>query len=141
MPKESWIWTTERDIPSETAAGREILEEILHQLEAHDWIEHDVFGVRLAMEEALVNAIKHGNGLDAAKQVHVICRVSESRLWIQITDQGSGFDPEEVPDPTDPENLDAPSGRGIMLMRNFMSRVEYNKTGNRVVMEKERAFS
>jgi serine/threonine-protein kinase RsbW len=57
---------------------------------------------------------------------------------VEIADEGSGFNPEQVPDPTDPENLECPSGRGIMLMRSYMNRVEYNAAGNKVVMEKHR---
>jgi len=133
-----WLWECERVIPSETGAGGPILQEVLGQLEKNDWIQHDIFSVHLAMEEALVNAIRHGNRLDASKHVHVACRVSPELIRIEITDEGEGFDPSSVPDPTDPANIEAPSGRGLMLMRSFMSRVEYNDVGNRVVMEKER---
>jgi serine/threonine-protein kinase RsbW len=139
MSNDPWIWSTNTAIPSETGAGRKVLDEVLGQLESQNWIEHDIFSVRLAMEEALVNAIKHGNGLNSKKRVQVDCKMSTCRLRIQITDEGIGFDPNDVPDPTDPENLDVPNGRGLMLMRSFMSRVEYNKRGNCVVMEKERA--
>ena len=114
---------------------------MLERLAEHQWTAHDIFSVRLALEEAIVNAIKHGNRLDANKHVHVLCKVSAELMWAQITDQGPGFDPEEVPDCTDDENLDRPSGRGIMLMRCYMSRVEYNDAGNIVVMEKRRTAS
>jgi serine/threonine-protein kinase RsbW len=60
------------------------------------------------------------------------------KIWIKISDQGAGFDPEAVPDCTDDEHICSPNGRGIMLMRNYMSRVEYNKKGNVVEMEKLR---
>ena len=138
MSENRWVWQCERVIPSETGAGAPLLQEILAQLEKNDWIQHDIFSVHLAMEEALVNAIRHGNRLDADKHVHVACRVSPELIRIEITDEGEGFDPSSVPDPTDPANIEAPSGRGLMLMRSFMSRVEYNDVGNRVVMEKER---
>ena len=138
MSEDRWVWQCERVIPSETGAGAPLLQEVLGQLEKNDWIQHDIFSVHLAMEEALVNAIRHGNRLDADKHVHVACRVSPELIRIEITDEGEGFDPSSVPDPTDPANIEAPSGRGLMLMRSFMSRVEYNDVGNRVVMEKER---
>jgi len=138
MSENHWVWQSERVIPSETGAGSPILQEVLEQLEKHEWIQHDIFSVHLALEEALVNAIRHGNRLDESKQVHVACRMSPDLVQIEITDEGEGFDPSAIPDPTDPDNIEAPSGRGIMLMRNFMSRVEYNDAGNRVVMEKER---
>ncbi|MCL6501030.1 MAG: ATP-binding protein [Pirellulales bacterium] len=141
MPEEAWTWSVQQAIPSETGAGKRILEEVLDQLAAQQWGDHDIFGVHLALEEALVNAIRHGNRSDASKRVHVHCKISADRVWVEIRDEGAGFDPRAVPDPTDDENLEVPSGRGIMLMRTFMSRVEYNEQGNCVVMEKHRAAS
>jgi serine/threonine-protein kinase RsbW len=138
MSDHSWTWRTEQFIPSETGAGQRILEDVLGQLAAQAWAEHEVHGIHLALEEALVNAIRHGNRSDINKRVHVTCKLSASRLWVQIRDEGPGFSPEDVPDPTEPDRLEVPSGRGIMLMRAFMSRVEYNEIGNCVVMEKER---
>ena len=100
-----------------------------------------VFGVRLALEEALVNAIKHGNGMDPEKSVRVDCRIARENIRIEIEDEGSGFSPENVPDPTNYENLEKPGGRGIMLMRAYLDFVEYNDTGNRVVLVKQRQNS
>ena len=139
MPHQHWAWTLNQAIPSERGAGHRIIEQVLDHLEIQGWSSHDTFSVRLAMEEAIVNAIKHGNRLDSSKQVRIICKMSPHRLWIEVSDEGSGFNPECVPDCTDPDRLEIPSGRGIMLMRNYMNRVEYNDTGNAVVMEKERA--
>jgi serine/threonine-protein kinase RsbW len=134
-----WTWRAAHVIPSDAAAAKRILDEVLRQLRDHKWSEHDVFGIHLAMEEALVNAIKHGNRLDSNKVVHVMSKVSGDRVFIQITDEGAGFDPTAVPDCTDPENLEVPSGRGLMLMRNFMSRIEFNDVGNSVALEKQRS--
>ena len=125
-------------ISSENSLGREIQERIIGVLQAQSYSEQELFGVRLALEEALVNAIKHGNGMDPAKQVHVECQFDDDRVRIVIEDEGEGFDVSTVPDPTTEENLDKPGGRGIMLMRSFMSRIEYNERGNRLVMEKAR---
>jgi serine/threonine-protein kinase RsbW len=138
MSQAPWVWQLERVIRSQTGAGTPVLQEVLEQLEKHHWVQHDIFSVHLAMEEALVNAIRHGNRLDTTKHVHVACRMTPDLIRIEITDEGAGFDPSAVPDPTDPANIEAPSGRGLMLMRSFMSRVEYNDVGNQVVMEKER---
>ena len=132
----SWSWSREQSIPSDTAAGRVLLEELLDELRRQDWEEKDVFGVHLAVEEALVNAIKHGNQEDPAKLVMVQTHVSATVVKIEVTDEGGGFDPEAVPDPTDDENLEAPSGRGLMLMKSFMSSVEFNDAGNHVAMTK-----
>ncbi|HEY1065466.1 MAG TPA: ATP-binding protein [Pirellulales bacterium] len=136
---ERWSWHVEECIPSETGAGSRILQQVLNQLELHDYTQRDIFDVHMALEEALVNAIKHGNKLDAAKKVHVVCKMSRNRLRLEVEDEGPGFKPEDVPDPTLPENLELPNGRGIMLMKSFMSKVEYNDRGNSVVMEKIRS--
>jgi serine/threonine-protein kinase RsbW len=138
MSRDSAAWTIDRTIPSDLSAGRRILDELLERLRGESWNSRDIFGIRLALEEAVVNAIKHGNRLDAAKQVHVVCKSTSEKIWIEITDQGCGFNPEAVPDCTDEEHIGCPNGRGIMLMRNFMSRVEYNALGNVVTMEKLR---
>jgi serine/threonine-protein kinase RsbW len=138
MTQPAWTWSYDNEIPSDTAEGKRIVEQLLDQLQQHEWAEHDVFGIHLAVEEAIVNAIKHGNQDDPAKMVHVEIQLSKERMRIQVTDQGTGFNPEEVPDPTDDDNLELPSGRGLMLMRSFMALVQYNEIGNSVVMEKER---
>lgn len=138
MALDPWNVVVERSIPSDVLAGREVMEHLLSELEAVDWIQEELFGVHLAVEEALVNAIRHGNKEDVNKQVRVLCRVATDRLLIEIEDEGTGFVPDDVPDCTEEENLEVPSGRGIMLMRSFMTRVEYNDQGNRVVLEKVR---
>lgn len=138
MTDDRWIWTRDYVIPSRTDAGRGIIDDLLDQLRRQQWLARDIFSVQLAMEEALVNAIKHGNRLDLGKKVRVSCRMGLDFLRIEIADEGKGFDPAAVPNPTEPDHLDSPRGRGIMLMRSFMSRVEYNDVGNRVMLEKVR---
>ena len=138
MSEPQWVWQCDHVIPSRPEASREIQDAILDKMQSLNWGEHDVFSVRLALEEALINAIKHGNHYDPNKHVKICCGVSQSLLRIEIEDQGKGFELSAVPDPTDPENLEYPCGRGIMLMRSFMSRVEFNETGNRVILEKEK---
>ena len=87
--------------------------------------ERDLFSVELALEEALVNAIKHGNQLQPEKKVRVAYSVSSERFDILIEDEGEGFCPDDVPDPTLPENLARPCGRGLLLIRSFMTSVDY----------------
>ena len=125
-------------IPSLTSAGEEIQERILKALGELEYSSRDTFSVRLALEEALVNAIKHGNGMDPEKRVRISCEVSPEQVRIEIEDEGSGFVPSEVDDPTEDENLDRPGGRGIMLMRAFMNVINYNEIGNRVTLVKLR---
>jgi serine/threonine-protein kinase RsbW len=127
---------TEVTIPSDTAEARRFQEEIEKSLQDRRVTEQEIFSVRLALEEALVNAIKHGNQLDRTKKVVISYRLTADRLDVRITDEGSGFDPADVPDPTDVENLDRPCGRGLMLMRHYMTEVNYSPSGNSVSMAK-----
>ncbi|MFO0918229.1 MAG: ATP-binding protein [Planctomycetaceae bacterium] len=125
-------------IASDTTAGQAVQEQIVQRLEELQFPARDVFGVRLALEEGIVNAIKHGNQLDPAKSVRIWWQVSADAVRVEIEDQGPGFTPENVPDPTLDENLERPCGRGIMLMRAFMTHVEYVGRGNKLVLEKQR---
>ena len=135
---EPGTWRLTVDLPSERGSNRQVTDELLAQLGAHGWPEADVFAVHLAVEEAIVNAIVHGNKLDPTKKVHVACEVSAERVLVSIADEGPGFNPAAVPDCTADDRLEAPGGRGVMLMRSFMTRIEYNPAGNAVVLEKRR---
>jgi len=126
-------------IPSDTTRAQELQEKIVSHMENFAYPEKDVFGVRLSLEEALMNAIKHGNGMNPNKSVRVECTVTSDEICIVIEDEGEGFSLDTIPDPTADENLEKPCGRGIMLMRAFLSHVEYNETGNRVVLQKIRS--
>ncbi len=112
--------------------------EFLRAVEGMGYTDASVFALRLALEEAVVNGFKHGNREQPGLTVDLAWRVEPRRVWISVEDQGPGFEPDDVPDPRSPENLDRPSGRGIMLMRAYMTRVRYNERGNRVEMEYER---
>lgn len=90
------------------------------------------FAVRSALEEALSNAMEHGNGNDPDKTVRVAYEVGSGEVVVDVADRGLGFDPDSVPDPTRPENVDIPAGRGIVMMRAFMSEVRFVPPGNRV---------
>ena len=123
-------------IASELAAARAVEEALLREVDACGYDESATFAIKLALEEAINNAIKHGNGFDAKKTVEVTFDVDRRRAEITITDQGRGFDPTGVPDPTADENIEKPCGRGIMLMRAYMDEVRYSSTGNQVHMVK-----
>ena len=88
--------------------------------------EQATFGIDMAVREAVTNAMVHGNQEDEAKSVEVIFSCLENALEIEVRDQGGGFDPADVPDPTEPANILKPSGRGIFLMRTFMDEVEWS---------------
>jgi serine/threonine-protein kinase RsbW len=83
------------------------------------------FGIEMAVREAVTNAMVHGNQEDESKSVEVIFNCHDNELEVEVRDQGDGFDPAEVPDPTNAENLLKTSGRGIFLMRTFMDQVEW----------------
>lgn len=126
-------------IPSDTSAGHDVQERIVAMLEAREYSMRDVFAVRLALEEALVNAIKHGNQLDPDKTVRIHADVEQDRVYIEVEDQGPGYNPEDVPDPTLDENIERASGRGLMLIKSFMNHVEFNEKGNCIRLEKFRS--
>ena len=125
-------------IPSDPAEARRVQEEIERSLKAHRFDDRDIFSIKLALEEALVNAIKHGNQMDRTKKVHIAYRIAPDRFDIHIADEGPGFDPEDVPDPMAAENLERPCGRGLLLMRHYMTEVTFHPPGNRLTMCKLR---
>jgi serine/threonine-protein kinase RsbW len=134
----NWTWRCDQVIANDLAIGRRLLDEVLQHLEAQYWARREIFGVQLAVDEALVNAMLHGNALDATKHVRFRCWLWPRKVRFEITDEGPGFDPDSLPDPTDAEHLDRPGGRGVLLMRAFMSRIEFQDRGNHVVLEKVR---
>jgi len=97
--------------------------------------EDALFGIDMAVREALANAVKHGNKLDESKRVEITLINLGNAMEILIRDFGKGFDVEEVPDPTNPENLLKASGRGILFMHNFVDKVEWEQhtTGGTIV--------
>jgi serine/threonine-protein kinase RsbW len=113
--------------------------DILGDVQRNDFSHDDVFGIHLAIEEAMINALKHGNNQDPLKQIIVEYSVTPDTFDISIVDEGCGFKPDTVPDPRCPENLYKATGRGMLLMRAYMDSVEYNETGNRVHMIKHAA--
>ena len=125
-------------IPSDPAEARRVQDEIERALKLFLFDDREIFSIKLALEEALVNAIKHGNQMDRNKKVRISYRVTADRFDIHITDEGKGFDPEDVPDPMAVENLERPCGRGLLLMRHYMTEVTFHPPGNRLSMSKVR---
>jgi serine/threonine-protein kinase RsbW len=125
-------------IPSDLSEARRVQHDIKEALQTARYGERDIFSIELALEEALVNAIKHGNQLDPGKRVHIVYTVTPDRFDVKITDEGPGFNPEDVPDPTLGENIEKCCGRGLFLIRKFMTEVSYQGNGNVVTMYKLR---
>ncbi|TWU42941.1 Serine/threonine-protein kinase BtrW [Novipirellula aureliae] len=134
-------WTLHRRIPSDTATGSALVHEIMDAMTKRNWSPQDLFRVQLAYEEAIVNAIRHGNRHDCKKTVEVKMSCDDERVEIQITDQGCGFDPDSIPDPRSEELLEVPGGRGVLLMSEIMSEISYNKAGNQITMIKHKENS
>jgi anti-sigma regulatory factor (Ser/Thr protein kinase) len=128
-------------VPSEPKLLPRIEDAIQAKLQEYNYGERALFAVRLAVEEAIINAMKHGNRMDKAKTVTVVWSVDDKQAVIAVEDQGEGFDPEAVPDPTAEENLDIPHGRGLVLMRAYMDDVKFNRRGNRVTLIKRAPWS
>ncbi|MBY0587233.1 ATP-binding protein [bacterium] len=110
--------------------GQRVQELILERLREHAFSDKVLFAIRLSLEEALINAIKHGNRLDPQKMVQIRYRIDHQSFHIEIEDEGPGFDPKSIPDPTLPENLERPSGRGLLLMRAYMTNCDWLDRGN-----------
>ncbi|MDR1385377.1 MAG: ATP-binding protein [Planctomycetaceae bacterium] len=136
--KSAAEWRCEFSASNQTDARERIAEQLAQQMLLLGWTEKDVFDVQLAFEEALTNAVVHGNQSDPAKAVHLQCSASAEEICVWMRDEGAGFNPENVPDPCHPDNLYTPSGRGIMLIRHFMDKVEFAPSGNGVTMTKYR---
>ena len=121
-------------VESKPSAVVEVCKQIMAKLEANKFDKDDIFAVHLTLEEAFLNAVKHGNKMDPTKKVKVEYTVYSEKVDISITDEGNGFEPEHVADPRFGEKLFEPGGRGLLLMNSYMDIVEYNKRGNSVHM-------
>jgi serine/threonine-protein kinase RsbW len=109
--------------------------QILDAATRHAYPAASQFAIRLAFEEALANAFRHGHkNLSPDVPITVHFHVTAPEVRIEIEDRGPGFKPDTVPDPTLDENLENPTGRGLMLIRAYMTTVEFNPAGNRVIM-------
>ncbi|MCC7146814.1 MAG: ATP-binding protein [Phycisphaeraceae bacterium] len=115
-----------------------VQQEILRLSKDAGFCEEALFAIRLALDEACCNAIRHGNRNDPTKHVTIRFQLDDQAARISVMDEGAGFKPSVVPDPTRAENLVRPSGRGVMLIRRYMSRVRYSQGGRCITMVKFR---
>ncbi|MDO5310003.1 MAG: ATP-binding protein [Planctomycetia bacterium] len=129
-------WRREMKFPSVSGCGEQFVDSIVEELTRRSWPEHVLFGVRLAFDEAIANAVEHGNRHDSQKSVLIGAEITDKRLLMTIKDEGAGFCRNDVPNPLAEENLDKPTGRGLFLIKNFMTRVWHNDAGNVIFMEK-----
>ena len=122
-------------ISSSTAELAKVESLIDKVCESNNFSEDNYGNVLIAVTEAVNNAIEHGNMNDQEKEVVVQCVLDGKKLKFTISDQGQGFDFDDLPDPTDPENIEKPNGRGIFLMKNLADRVEFRDKGSKVDIE------
>lgn len=132
-------WSYDKTLPSDLELGHAAIEELMLALGAAGWEGMDLFRIQMAIEEAVVNAIEHGNKRETTKNVRLEFNVTPHEAKMRITDEGPGFDHRNVADPTAEDLIDKPRGRGVMLMRELMSEVVYNECGNQVTMIKVHA--
>lgn len=127
----------EFEIPSVISLMHSVLDYLTKRVEKLGVINPEKSNLFVALDEAFVNAVKHGNKFDAEKRVRIIAEITPKEARFTIEDEGDGFDVSSIPDPTDVENLFKASGRGVMFMYNIMDEVVYNDRGNRITMIKK----
>jgi len=126
----------EFELPSDLTLMNGVLQYLLERVAKMGVIAPEKSNLFIALDEAFVNAVKHGNKNDPAKLVRVGAELSPKEACFTVEDEGEGFDVQTIPDPCDPANLFKSSGRGVLLIYNIMDEVEYNAQGNRVKMVK-----
>jgi serine/threonine-protein kinase RsbW len=123
------------ELPSDPRVIETAVAYLVDRLRAYDFNGSRLnLNFRVGVAEALANAMIYGNGRDPAKKVRVEVDLRIDRVAVAVHDQGDGFDPGAIPDPTLPENLDGTGGRGIFLIRELMDEVQYHPPGNSVRM-------
>ncbi len=126
-----------KQLPSRLDALPVFISEVLGLVQAQIPLNNDqIFDIKLVLEEALTNAVRHGNKHQEDLLVSVKVGLQGRVLTIEIRNQGQGFDPNQVPDPTLPSGLTKTSGRGVFLMRKIMDKVEYTDCGRCLTMSK-----
>ncbi len=125
-------------IPSKLEACKSIVGRIAAESHDKGYNETERFAVHVALDEALSNAIRHGNRGDEAKTITVDCSIGDDAIRLSVSDEGHGFDPRSVADPTVDENLERPDGRGLFLMKTYMDHVFFNAAGNCVILVKHK---
>ena len=125
------------ELPSALSLMHVVLEYLIKRVEKLGVCKPEQSNLFVALDEAFVNAVKHGNKFDAHKLVRITADVSNAEAKFTIEDEGEGFDVNTIPDPLDPDNLFKASGRGVLFIYNIMDEVKYNERGNRLTMVKK----
>jgi len=125
-------------IPSDAREAHRVRELIANRLRQSGYDERETLDILQALEEAIVNAIRHGNQCDCRKRLRIAFCIGDDCFEVCVEDEGKGFDPDVVPNPRVEECLELPCGRGLLMMRHYMSEVRHVSPGNAVVMVKRR---
>jgi serine/threonine-protein kinase RsbW len=126
----------EFELPSAISLMHIVLDYLMKRVEKLGVVSPEQSNLFIALDEAFVNAVKHGNKFDAQKLIRISAEVSKKEARFTIEDEGEGFDVHNIPDPLDPQNLFKTSGRGVLFIYNIMDEVKYNDRGNRLTMIK-----
>jgi CheY-like chemotaxis protein len=124
------------ELPSDIRLMNGVLHYLIDRVAKLGVINPETSNLFIALDEAFVNAVKHGNRNDPGKLVRITAELSAREARFTIEDEGEGFNVQEIPDPRDPANLFKTSGRGVLLIYNIMDEVAYNARGNRLTMVK-----
>jgi len=139
LESQTWTWTRECTFPSDMGTAHSLIGEVMAVVRTAQWGEKDLFAIELALEEALTNAVRHGNDSDSSKKVRFDCKLGQDIIYVRIEDEGSGFDHRTLADPREPANQVVESGRGVLLIKHFVTRVQWSERGNVIEFEKERS--
>jgi serine/threonine-protein kinase RsbW len=123
-------------VGSKQEAAEKVFAQILAKLKELNFSNDDMFAVHLGLEEAFVNAVKYGNKSEPEKKVTVKYQIEPGKVILSIEDEGEGFMPESIPNPTVGDNIYKIGGRGLFLIRSFMDKVDFNEKGNCICMTK-----
>jgi CheY-like chemotaxis protein len=124
------------ELPSDVSLMNGVLQYLIERVERLGIIRPERSNLYVALDEAFVNAVKHGNKFNPSKLVRITAELSTKECRFTVEDEGEGFNVQEIPDPCDPENLFKSSGRGVLLIYNIMDEVKYNERGNQLTMVK-----
>ena len=119
-----------------TIENLSIVENMVEEISSKNIIDEDMLGnVMVCVTEAVTNAIEHGNKNEINKNVYVDYKKIDNKLIFKVKDEGKGFDFENIPDPTLPENIEKEDGRGVFLIRNLADEVEFDKNGTEIIFK------
>ncbi len=120
-----------KSIPENIKLVKKWVDEIAIEYQVCETLYPDIL---ISLTEAVNNAIHHGNQGDKQKKIYLVCKVKNNKLKFQVSDEGKGFDPEDIPDPTSLGRIERESGRGVMIMKTLATKVEFKKKGSKVEM-------